>query len=301
VNGLGDRLRDAFVAAAETVQRESVGPLSARPRATRTRRLAPLAAAAVVAVIVVGASVGTPLPLTGGKPARPSSARTGPSSPAASVTPSTAVLHVPKVTGMSVSQASAMLQALGFRITESLGTASTAPAGTVLIQDPAADSLVPEGAIVTLAVSGGTNLQVTATLAPSRLVTVSAYAVTIRILQSWRPTRGLGSAIGYNGAAGWVQLQAVTESATLHAACRDVAAHNVSQYGHHPYVSYRRIEGRPGCQIVPDLQAGGIPVPPMMSALVEYRSPLRDGANFLLISADPASLLGILDTMKLHH
>jgi hypothetical protein len=38
----------------------------------------------------------------------------------------------------------------------------------------------------------------------------------------------------------------------------------------------------------------------LSSALVEYRSPISGGANFLLISGDPATMTGILATIRLH-
>jgi hypothetical protein len=211
------------------------------------------------------------------------------------------MLHVPTVTGLPVSQATAMLQTLGFRITESQEMTMTAPTGTVLTQDPAPGTVVPEDAVVTLVIESGITPQQTFTLAPTRLVTVSAFAVAIMIPPDWQLTPGLRSAVGYNGISGWVQVQAVTEPANLQAACSGVAAQNVSQYGRHPFISDRSIDGRPGCQIVPNLPTGGNPVLPRIAALVEYRSPLRDGANFLLISADPATLLGIIASVKVNH
>jgi acyl-CoA synthetase (AMP-forming)/AMP-acid ligase II len=121
-------------------------------------------------------------------------------------------------------------------------------------------------------------------------VTVSAYAVTIRIPRSWQRTPGLGSGLGYSGASGWVQLQPLTERAGLHAACAEVAANKVSQYGRHPFIGYLRIDGRPGCQIPAALVNAGTAIP-LATALVEYRSPISGGANFLLMTGDPATIL----------
>jgi hypothetical protein len=302
VNRMEDRLRDAFGAAAETVRPEAITGPPDRPVA-RTRHVGPLAAAAAVAAVVIGASVITPLVLAGGPraPSPPGQSRV--SSPAASASPSGAVLVVPKVYGTPVSQALAALHAAGLRVSVLSAAGGPVPVGTVIAQNPGPGTQVATSAVVEILINSGSSPSVTFTLAPSRLVTVSAYAVTIRIPQSWRRTPGLGSAVGYNGTSGWVQVQAVTEPADLKTACRDVAAQNVSQYGRHPYISDRSIDGRPGCLIVADLVvlrdrlAGGLP---MTSALVEYRSPLRDGANFLLMSGDPASMTGV-DTIRLHH
>jgi hypothetical protein len=38
----------------------------------------------------------------------------------------------------------------------------------------------------------------------------------------------------------------------------------------------------------------------LSSALVDYRSPISGGANFLLISGDPATMTRILATIRLH-
>jgi hypothetical protein len=299
VNRIEDRLRDAFAAAAGTVQSETVRGLPDRPVVPRTRRIAPLAAAAAVAAVVIGASVITPLVLASGHHSGPSSSTAGVPSPAASPSSSGATLVVPDVIGMPVSRAGATLQAVGLRVTQWPGAASSVPAGTVLTQDPAAGTHVPASAIVTLTISSGSS--VTITLQPGQLVTVSAYAATIRIPQDWQPTPGLRSGVGYSGTSGWVQLQAVTEPVGLRAACSAVMAQNASQYGRHPYISYENIDGRPGCQTVPDLPTGGTPVPPMTAALVEYRTPLSDGANFLLISADPATMYAVVASIQVDH
>jgi hypothetical protein len=298
VNRIEDRLRDAFAAAADTVRPEAVRGLADRPVLARSRRIAPLAAAAAVAVVVIGASVATPLVLARSHHSRAPSTGAGPSEPAASAGPSGAVLVVPNVTGMSVSQATATLHTLGLRISEWPSAAGPGPTGTVLSQIPAAGTRAPPNAIVALAISSALGQQVTVTLAPGRVVTVSAFAATIEIPRSWQPTPGLGPAVGYNGSSGWVQLRAEAEPAGIRAACRAVAAVGVSQYGHRPLISYRRIDGRPGCQIVPDLVNGALP---MTAVVVEYRSRLRDGANVLVVDADPATMAGVIASVKLRH
>jgi hypothetical protein len=298
VNRLEERLRDAFGAAADTVRAESVSGLRARPTATRPRRLAPLAAAVAVAVVVIGASVSAPLLLARGHHNRASSTAGATSSPAPSAGSSGAALVVPMVTGFSVREATATLQTVGLRSTVASEADSAVPAGAVITQDPAPGTHVPVSAIVTLTVSTGASPSVTYTLQPSRLVTIRGYGVTLRIPQDWRQTRGLGPVVGYNGTSGWVQVQAVAEPAGLHRACTDVAAHDFGQSGRRAYISYRSIGGRRGCEIVPVRVHEGTALP-MIAALVEYRAPIRDGANFLLISADPATMVGIMDSIQL--
>ncbi len=300
MNRLEDRLRDAFGAAAETVRPDAVASMAGRPSAARTRRLAPLTAAAAVAVVLVGASVITPLVLAGGQHAHSSATGGAQSSPAASASPPGALLVVPEMIGLQVIQAEAGLQAVDLRITVAWEVTSKAPTDTVLSENPPAGAKVAVNAIVTITISAGPGPSVTYTLAPSRLVTVSPYAVTIRIPRNWRRTRGLASGVVYSGTSGWVQLQAVTERSGLHAACAGVAARIVGQYGRHPFIGYRRIDGRPGCVIPAKLVNGGT-VPWMTSVLVEYRSPISGGANFLLISADPATMSGIIASIRLHH
>jgi hypothetical protein len=92
----------------------------------------------------------------------------------------------------------------------------------------------------------------------------------------------------------------MTAPAGLRAACTGVATRSVGQYGRHPFIGYRSIDGRPGCQIPAGLVTGGTAIP-LTSALVEYRSPISDGVNFLLIAGDPATMSGIFASIQLHH
>lgn len=300
MNRIEDRLRDAFGAAAETVRPDSVSGLHTRPFAGRTRRLAPLAAAAAVAAIVVAASVITPLALAGGN-GHPPAATGGPSpTPAYGAT----VTTVPMVVGMSVSQATAVLNAAGLRVTAGGQIGNSLPAGTVITQTPAAGTRVPGGTMISLAVASGRGSE-TVTLAPPRLVTVSQYAVTIKVEQGWQPSSSPGPVRGYRGVDGFVQLSAIAEPGGLHAACATVA--RLPAYGSEPRITYRSIDGRPGCLIVPSgdapaaFQPPGGPPLPTTSALVEYRIPLRGRDNFLLISTDPPHLQQIVGSVQLHH
>lgn len=158
----------------------------------------------------------------------------------------------------------------------------------------------------------------------TQLITSSAYAVTLAIPLGWRQVSSPGSVIGYRGADGWVELRSAAYQAGLQTACSSIAAGNgeplgiyvlrmrkyhavAHPYGSHPWIDYRSIDGRPGCLVVPSGDAptvfplvGGAALA-MTSALVEYRSPLPGGANFLVISADPPHLTDIIDSIQLHH
>jgi hypothetical protein len=300
VNRIEERLRDAFGAAADTVRAETVRGLPDQPSAARTRRVAPLAAAAAVAVVVIGVSVVTPLALGGGHGSPSTAGEAGASSPAALASPSGAALVVPNAFGMALGHATETLQIIGLRVTVVSEASSTVPSGAVLAQSPVAGARVRDDAIVTLVISSGATPSATYSLQPSRLVTIVPYAVTIRIPQDWRPTLGLGRVVGYSGSTGWVQLQAVTEPSGLHAACTSRAAQE-SEPGRRPAISYHDIDGRPGCEIWTALAPGTTPVPSMIFALVKYRATISDGANFLLVSADPATMTGLIGSIHLRH
>ncbi|MGB6453617.1 MAG: PASTA domain-containing protein [Streptosporangiaceae bacterium] len=204
MNRIEDRLRDAFGAAADTVRPESVARLPDQLRVTRPKRLTPLAAAAAVAVVVIGASIIAPLVLAGGHHASPSSTRTGapgsvqrPPGPlpcisagiaspggcgAPSPGASKAVVTVPMVTGMPVNQALATLQAVGLRIVVTPGANTAVPQGTVIAQNPAAGVEARAGASVTLTINRSrvsSSAAYSLAPAPTRLATVSVYAVTV--------------------------------------------------------------------------------------------------------------------------
>lgn len=156
---------------------------------------------------------------------------------------------------------------------------------------------------------------------PVRQVSSATFAVTISIPADWQPTPDLGAGrFGYDGASGWVQLNAMVEPSGLHYACTVAAAGNVLHpYGLHPQIIYRNIGGRPGCLIFPSSDAPlqshrtGYPAFQNGAALVEYRQPVSAGSgcltptgqhclySLLLIYADPAHLAAIADGVQLHH
>jgi hypothetical protein len=157
--------------------------------------------------------------------------------------------------------------------------------------------------------------------ASTRPVTSRTYAVSISIPASWQPTPYLGpDRFGYDGTTGWVQLNAMVEPFGLHYACTAAATGNVLRpYGLHPLIIYRSIDGRPGCLILPSSdasalarRAGGAAFQ-NSAALAEYRQPVSAGGgcisptgqpclySLLVIDADPAHLVAIVDNVQLHH
>jgi hypothetical protein len=156
---------------------------------------------------------------------------------------------------------------------------------------------------------------------PARQVSSATFAVTISIPGYWQPIPNLGSGrFGYDGASGWVQLNAMVEPFGLHYACTVAATGNVLHpYGLHPQIIYRNIDGRPGCLIFPSSDAlrqsqrTWSPTFQNSAALVEYRQPVFAGGgcltptgqhclfSLLLIYADPAHLAAIVDGVQLHH
>jgi len=312
VNRIEDRLRDAFAAAAETVQPESVAGLPEPSHTTKRRHVAALAAAAAVAVVVVGASVIAPLALGGDHRAS--------SSPGAAAVPSVSAsgasasaISVPFVVGASVAQAEALLSGAGLDVTvQALANATAAPgtvieqipAGTVMEQVPAGGTFVASGAAVTVVVAIGSGSLATITLAPPRLVTMAQFAVTIAIEQIWQ-----GSSTYYSGVDGFVEASSFLQPLGLDAACAAIASQHA--YGSHPQITYRSIDGQPGCLIMPSGDAPvwfrlyGGPALRDSSMLVAYRKALRAPAgnylNILQISTDPAHLQQIVDSVQLHH
>ena len=156
---------------------------------------------------------------------------------------------------------------------------------------------------------------------PARQVSSRTFAVTISIPASWQPTPNPGpDRFGYDGPSGWVQLNAMVEPSGLHYACTAAATGNVLRpYGLHPQIIYRSIDGRPGCLIFPSSDAPrqshrtGYPAFQNGAALVEYRQPVSGGGgcltptgqpclySLLIIYADPAHLVAIVDSVQLLH
>ena len=155
----------------------------------------------------------------------------------------------------------------------------------------------------------------------TRPVTSQLYAVTISIPVSWQPTLDLGppEGFGYDGTSGWVQLDATADPFGLHTRCTDATLNVLHPYGLHPLITYCSIDGRPGCLIFPSSDAPALarrargPAFQASEALVEYRQPGAGGSGcisptgqpclwtLLVIDADPAHLMAIVDSVQLHH
>jgi hypothetical protein len=159
-----------------------------------------------------------------------------------------------------------------------------------------------------------------ASAAPTRPVTSSTYHVTISIPVSWQPTPDYTGQFASDGTSGWVELDATVDPFGLHTRCTDATSNVLHPYGLHPLIIYRSIDGRPGCLIFPSSDAAALarraggPAFQDSEALVEYRKPTGVGASgctsptgqpclwsVLVIDADPAHLVAIVDSVQLHH
>jgi len=160
----------------------------------------------------------------------------------------------------------------------------------------------------------------TASAAPTRPVTSSAYHVTVSIPVGWQPTPNYTGQFAYDGTSGWVELDATVDPFGLHTRCTDATLNVLHPYGLHPLIIYRSIDGRPGCLIFPSSDAAtlarraGGPAFRDSEALVEYRKPTGVGGSgcisatgqpclwsVLVIDADPAHLVAIVDSVQLHY
>ena len=156
--------------------------------------------------------------------------------------------------------------------------------------------------------------------APTRPVTSPTYHVTVSIPGSWQPTPDYTGQFAYDGTSGWVELDATVDPFGLHTRCTDATLNVLHPYGLHPRISYRSIDGRPGCLIFPSSDAAvlarraGGPAFQDSEALVEYRKPAGVGGSgcisptgqpclwsLLVIDADPAHLVAIAASVQLHH
>ena len=117
-----------------------------------------------------------------------------------------------------------------------------------------------------------------------------------------------------------MELNATVDPSGLHTRCTDATLNVLHPCGLHPLIIYRSINGRPGCLIFPSSDAAalarraGDPAFQDSEALVEYGEPTGVGGSgcisptgqpcrwsLLVIDADPAHLLSIVDSVQLHH
>ncbi len=184
------------------------------------------------------------------------------------------------------------------------------------------------GLLATVAAAGCTATSTSSSAGPGHArsaspaattVTSQTYAVSISIPVSWQPTPDYTGQFAYDGTSGWVELNAMADPFGLHYACTVAATGNVLHpYGLHPHITYHSIDGRPGCLILPSSDAlaqarrGGGPAFKDSEALVEYRQPPPISGcisptgqpcrwSILVIDADPAHLVAIVDSVQLRH
>ena len=137
--------------------------------------------------------------------------------------------------------------------------------------------------------------------------------VTVTIPAAWKriPHRG-GDSFGYAGKSGWMEFGASSESGGLRHTCRMAAVGTASIhiYGKHPHVTFRKIDGRPGCLIMPSRDAPRTAVvengPKFQDAeaLVAYRRPVYDVDRrwpLLVIFGSRGHIRSIVRSVRLHH
>ena len=301
MNSVEDRIRDAFGAAADIIQQNNSRGLYDRPRhsprSTARSRLAPLAAAVAVAAIIIGAAVVIPLVLIGQRQAaghRPSGAIRPPMA-----TPRPRTIQVPFVVGLSRAAASSELarRSLTTRIVQTSDV--VAPSGIVVARAPAGGSQVRAGATVTLTVAGQP--------AALRTVMSTTWQVSLSIPDSWTVTPYLGlGRLGYSGRSGYVQVDAAGQPGGIGLNCAAWAMSNVLHpYGSDPKIVYTRVAGQPACMIFPSAHAprwaqrAGGPAFQQSTAYIQYRHSVQ-GYQLLVITADPAHLRALVQSIKLH-
>jgi hypothetical protein len=313
VNTVEDRIRDAFGAAADTIQQNNIRGLHDRrrsPQSAARKRITPLAAAVAVAVIIVGAAVFVPLVFTGQRPPAAIRPRTLTTGPAATHGPRTT--QVPDVVGLSRAAASSELaqQSLKVRIVQ-YGDPD-APAGIVVAQAPAAGSQARAGATVTLRVASHPTPSATTPIsspppAALRTVTSTTWQVSLSIPDSWTVTPNMDDGrFAYSGESGYVQVSAATESGGLGHSCAVEATSNVLHpYGSDPKIVYTTVGGQPACLIFPSADAprwpqrAGGPAFQTSAAYIQYLHPVQ-GYQLLYITADPAHLMAVVQSIQLH-
>jgi hypothetical protein len=142
---------------------------------------------------------------------------------------------------------------------------------------------------------------------PVKVLTSKQFAATVSVPRSWTKTPYVGR-FAYDGRSGFISLNAASEpKGGLKAACRTAATGGrVHIFGTHPRIIFRPIDGRPGCVILPSKDAPRLPVrrggPKFQTseAFAAYRHPLS-GYPLFVISADPAHVMPLADSVRLHH
>ncbi len=146
----------------------------------------------------------------------------------------------------------------------------------------------------------------------TKTLTDRGLKATVTIPRAWKKIPYLGrGTFGYSGRSGWIELNASDESGGLRHTCRMAAAGtaSIAVFGKHPRVAFRKIDGRPGCLIMPSRDAPrwaevkNGPKFQEAEVLVTYRRPIHDDGRWplLVIYANPARIKSIVRTVRLHH
>jgi len=146
----------------------------------------------------------------------------------------------------------------------------------------------------------------------TKTLTDRSLKVTVTIPAAWKKIPDLGrGGFGYAGRSGFMQLTAAEEPGGLRYTCRLQAEGTASIriYGTHPRVTFRKIDGRPGCLIMPSRDAPrwaevkNGPKFRQAAAVVRYRRPIHDDGRWplLLMFANPGHIKSIVRTVRVHH
>jgi len=147
----------------------------------------------------------------------------------------------------------------------------------------------------------------------TKTLTDRSLKATVTIPVAWKKIPDLGRGrFGYAGKSGWVQLDAAEKPGGLRYTCRLEATGTPAGrvYGKHPHITFRRIDGRPGCLIMPSRDAPRSAVVKngpkfqQAEALVAYRRPIHtDGGRWplLVIYGNRGHIKPIVRSVRLHH
>ncbi|HYZ54499.1 MAG TPA: hypothetical protein VE733_13500 [Streptosporangiaceae bacterium] len=141
---------------------------------------------------------------------------------------------------------------------------------------------------------------------PVKVLTSKQFAATVSVPRSWTKTPYMDR-FAYDGRSGFISLNAASEPKGLKATCQTFAeGGRVHIFGTHPRLIFRAINGRPGCVILPSKDAPrlsvrrGGPKFQTSEAFAAYRHPLS-GYPLFVIFADPAHVMQLADSVRLHH
>lgn len=147
----------------------------------------------------------------------------------------------------------------------------------------------------------------------TKTLTDRSLKTTVTIPATWKKIPYLGRGqFGYFGQSGWMELNASEKPGGLRYTCRFTATDTPASrvYGKHPHITFRKIDGRPGCLIMPSRDAPRFAVVKngpkfqQAEALVEYRHPIHTGDGrwpLLVIDGNRGHIKPIVRSVRLHH